>query len=283
MLSDQQFDRIRRLAVSLAGIELAERHRDLLDRRGRRVGICDNTGWDSLLASAEAGDSAATRTLVHLLTTKFTGFFRHPLHFDIAAEHARRVAERAGRARLWSAAAATGEEPYSLAMSAIERFGRDDPPVSILATDVDAAALAIARRGEYTESALQGLALERRTRFLSAAGIDQLARVADAVRALVEFRVLNLIDADWPVEGPFDVIVCRNALMYLDSDLRNGVVLRFGSLLAPDGLLMLDPVENLGDACALFTRGAEGVYARRQRFDRPDSAPPVSRRPDGQG
>lgn len=283
MLSDQQFERMRRLALSLAGIELVERHRDLLDRRSRRVGICDRTGWDALLASAEAGDPLATRTLVHLLTTKFTGFFRQPLHFEIAAEHARQAAEQRGRARLWSAASATGEEPYSLAMSVIERFGRDDPPVSILATDVDAAALEIAQRGEYAESALQGLAPARRTRFVSAVGVDQRGRVSDAARALVEFRVLNLIDADWPVKGPFDVIFCRNVLMYLDVDLRNGVVRRFASLLAPGGRLMLDPVENLGDTCALFTRGAEGVYARRQAFDRPDSAPPVSRRPDGQG
>src|SRR5438552_1089535 len=113
MLSDQQFDRTRRLALSLAGIELVERHRELLERRSRRRGIPDSAGLDSLLSAAEEGETIAQQQLLCLLTTKFTGFFRHRHHFDIATKHAQRVALRSGRTRLWSAAAATGEEPYS--------------------------------------------------------------------------------------------------------------------------------------------------------------------------
>ena len=117
--------------------------------------MSDPGGFEALLHAVEDGDQRAGRQLIGLLTTNFTGFFRHPWHFRIAAEHALRVAYRNGVSRLWSAAAATGEEPYSLAMALIERFRCDDPPASILATDVDADALAVARRGEYDERAVR--------------------------------------------------------------------------------------------------------------------------------
>ena len=137
MLTIELFDRTRELALRLAGIELFERHRDVLDRRSRRLGIHDGPAFDALLQATEAGGAAATRQFVGLLTTNFSGFFRHPRHFELAAEHALWAVHRRGAARLWSAAAATGEEPCSLAMALIEVFQRNDPPVTILATDID--------------------------------------------------------------------------------------------------------------------------------------------------
>ena len=264
MLSNEQFDRTRRLALSLAGIELVDRHRELLERRSQRLGIRDGRGLDSLLAAAEQGEATATQQLLCMLTTKFTGFFRHPRHFDIAAEHALRAAGQRGRASLWSAGAATGEEPWSLAMVLIEAFQRDDPPASILATDVDVDALAVARRGEYGEAALEALEPARRGRFFGESGADRRRGMAPFVRRLVEFRALNLAGADWLVEGPFDVIFCRNVLMYLEARHRCAVLERMASLLAPDGLLMLDPAEHPGNAGHLFAPGAGGVYSRRR-------------------
>jgi len=263
MLSNQQFDRTRRLALRLVGIGLVERHRELLDRRSRRLGVLDSAGLDSLLDAAEEGETTAQQKLLCLLTTKFTGFFRHPRQFDIAVEHALRAARQCGRARLWSAAAATGEEPYSLAMALIEGTGREDQPAAILATDVDAIALAVAQRGEYSEAALRGLEPARRARFLRETGVARRWGIAPTVRRLVEFRVLNLASVAWPVEGPFDVIVCRNVLMYLEACHRYAVLERMASLLAPDGLLMLDPAEHLGKAGHLFTPDADAVYRRR--------------------
>ena len=263
MLSNQQFDRTRRLALRLAGIELAERHRELLDRRGRRLGALGGDGLDSLLRAAEEGETSATQQFIRLLTTKFTGFFRHPRHFEIAAQHALRTVSHRHPARLWSAAAATGEEPYSLAMTLIETFRREDPPASILATDVDVEALAVGQRGEYGEAALRGLDPPRRERFLSASNVVRRRTVAPAVRRLVEFRALNLISEAWLVEGPFDVILCRNVLMYLETRHRCAVLERLASLLAPDGLLMIDPAEHLSKAGHLFTPGPDAVYRRR--------------------
>ncbi len=264
MLTDQQFNRARRLASKLAGIELFERHREVLARRSQRLGVTDQTGLDTLLGAAEKGDAAATRRLLCLLTTKFTGFFRHPRHFEVAARHALRAAEQGGRARLWSAAAATGEEPYSLALALIETFQRENPPANIVATDVDADALTVAQRGEYGELALRALAPERRERFFLELNPGRRWVVTPAARRLVEFRVLNLVCPAWPLAGPFDVIFCRNALMYLEAHHRYAALERMASLLAPDGLLMLDPAEHPGKAERWFTAQAHGVYSRRR-------------------
>ena len=268
-LSNQQFDRTKRLALSLAGIELVERHRELLDSRSRRLGILESTGLDSLLDAAEGGEATARQKLLCLLTTKFTGFFRHPHQLGLAAEHALQAAQRRGRACLWSAAAATGEEPYSLAMALVELSRRDDPPATILATDVDLDALAVAQRGEYGEAALRTLEPARRERFFREVSVPRRWAISPAVRRLVEFRALNLISEAWLVEGPFDVIFCRNVLMYLEVCHRYAVLERMASLLAPDGLLMIDPAEHLGKAGLMFTPVADAAYRYRGASCRP--------------
>ena len=263
MLTSEQFERARLLALRLAGIQLFERHRELLDHRTRRVGILDGMGLDSLLDAAEQGEPVAAEKLLGLLTTNFTGFFRHPRHFDIAAEHARHVVERRGRAHFWSAGVATGEEAYSLAMVLIEVFQDDAPPVNLLATDIDLNALAIARQGEYSEAALQALVPLRRERFFKPADGARRWSVVPQVRRLVEFRALNLANVAWSVPAPFDVIFCRNVLMYLETCHRYAALEHMASLLAPDGLLIQDPAEHLGSAGHLFTQKAEAVYSRR--------------------
>jgi chemotaxis protein methyltransferase CheR len=263
MLTNEQFGRTRRLALRLVGIELFERHREVLARRLGRLGIHDNAGFDRLLNAVDEGDTQAGQQLIGLLTTNFTGFFRHRRHFDLAAEHALWAVHRRGAARLWSAAAATGEEPYSLAMALIDVFQRPRPPVSILATDIDDGALANARRAEYAEPAVSRLESDYRRRFFNQTEDTRHWCISQAVRDLVEFRLLNLTDSDWPLEGPFDVVFCRNVLMYLEARHRCAVLERMASMLAPDGILILDPTEHLGQAAHLFADKADGVYSNR--------------------
>lgn len=261
MLTEEQFERARRLALGLAGIELFDRHRELLQRRSDR--LVGHHGFDALLGAAEDGDADARRDLIELLTTNVTGFFRHPWHFHLAAEQALWAVHRRGSARLWSAAAATGEEPYSLAMALIDVLRRDDPAVTILATDIDEAVLKVARDAEYDEAALAGLEPAHRARFVSNPTGGGRWRVVPAVRRLVEFRRLNLADAGWPLDGTFDVVFCRNVLMYLEACHRYAVLERIASMLEPGGLLLLDPSERLGGAAELFVDRGDGVYSRR--------------------
>lgn len=222
------------------------------------------TFLDDLLDAAEAHDPAARRRLLNLVTTNFTGFFRHPWHFDIAAEHALWAAHRRGKVRIWCAAAATGEEPYSLGMALHEVFRRDDPPGSILATDIDEEVLEIAECGEYGGRLLRALTQERRTQFFAETGNNNRWSVVPSIRRLVKFRALNLVDAAWQVQGPFDVIFCRNVLMYLEAGHRCAVLERMASLLVPNGILLLDPAEHLGAAGRWFSPQAQGLYQRRK-------------------
>lgn len=264
MLTPQQFGRLRHLASSLAGLELEERHAELIHRRWLRLGLDQGDGCDRLLSSAESGDPVARRRLIPLLTTGHTAFFRHPQHFVLAAEHTLWALHLRGAARLWSTAASTGEEPYSLAMGLLETLGGRVRNVSLLATDINEDALDIARRGEYGASILSPIEPRMQARFLRPAAPDFSGwRVTDEVRNLVSFRTLNLAELDWHVEGPFDVLFCRNILMYLEAGHRYAVAERLASLLAPDGILLLDPAEHLGPAGHLFQGGREGVYSLR--------------------
>jgi chemotaxis protein methyltransferase CheR len=259
-LADEQFERLRRLALSLTGIELAERHRRLLSNRCRRLQIDTPAKLDELLAASKRGDPLARQQVVGLLTTSYTGFFRNPWQFDIAADVALWAIHRRGKVRLWSAAAATGEEPYSLAMAIIDVARRDDPPVTILATDINSQVLEFAERGEYQEPALRALDPNQRLRFFRQSPGTGSWQIAETVRRLVNFVPLNLSGEQWPPVGPFDVVFCRNLLMYLEKRQRYSILARMSSLIEPGGLLFLDPAEHLCEAGHLFGPGRNGVY-----------------------
>lgn len=268
-ISPAQFDRARQLALRLAGIELYDRHREILIRRSQRLGIEDAVAFDALLDRADIGDERAGQRLVGLVTTNFTCFFRNPQHFEAAAAHAFRAVRDRGRARIWSAAASTGEEPYSTAIAILDAFGTADPPVTILATDIDDDALDIARRGEYAETSIS--TLDQRIRSAYVRPVDASARwgVTEPIRRLVVFRRENLIDPEWADDGCFDVILCRNVLMYLEAGRREGVARRMWSMLAPDGILILDPAEHLGRAASAYSHRGGGIFVRRQTVQTP--------------
>jgi chemotaxis protein methyltransferase CheR len=266
MLSRHQFDRIRRLALSLTGIELADRHRELLAHRCSRQGIGVSEELNEVLGAAEREEPAATQKLVRLLTTKVTGFFRHPGHFKKAADHIFHRVQQGHAVRVWSAGCATGQEPYSIALAVLEALGREAPPVSIVAADIDEQALAFARQGAYGESALKGLSDERRSRFFDPSNGSPSWTVRAEVRRTVEFVVVNLSAVSWAVEGPFDIVFCRNVLMYLEACYRYSAVERIASFLSPGGLLILDPTEHLGQASHWFAPEPHGVYSRRSEL-----------------
>ncbi len=261
MLSSLHFERMRQLALKLAGIELLDRHRELLSYRVQRLSDRGGDQLEVLLKAAEEGDSAAGRRLVGLLTTRFTGFFRHPRHFALAVEHALAEAGRKGSVCLWSAAAATGEEPYSLAMVLIEAFCREDPPVTVLATDISEESLEAAEEGEYGERAMSAVSSARRERFFTRKATGRWS-VSQAVRRLVEFRPLNLAGEHWAITGLFDVIFCRNVLMYLEPRQRTAALEHLASHLDRDGLLIMDPTEYANVVRLSLAPGPGGVYSR---------------------
>jgi chemotaxis protein methyltransferase CheR len=187
---------------------------------------------------ADTGDAEWDR-VVELLTTNHSRFFREIHHFKLLAKH---VANLAGqgvrRLRLWSAACALGQEPYSMAMLLAHQT-RDTPGVDarVLATDIDRTALAKAQEGRYAPDDVGRLPAFARP-FMTR-GADGLASVTDAPRALVRFKHHNMIGDDWPMRGPFDAIFCRNMLIYLAPQDQATIVARLASLLKTGGLLCL--------------------------------------------
>ncbi len=192
-----------------------------------------------------ARDAAAIESLVEHVVVSETAFWRHPEQLAAVA----RIAGRAARPlSVWSAGCATGEEAYSLAIALLEagRAGHGD---RILATDVSERALAAARAGVYGVRALRKLPGALSARWLEGAGER---RVRDEVRALVTFARHNLVAAEPAPGGPFDVVLCRNVLIYFDTRTATAVVRRLAEALAPGGALILGPVEGaLGEAAGL--------------------------------
>jgi chemotaxis protein methyltransferase CheR len=259
--SPRDFERARRMIHSRAGIALGEFKAEMvysrLAKRLRALGLRD---FHDYLAQLEDGAHPEWEHFVNALTTNQTEFFREGHHFPMLARHAK---ARKGRPlRIWSAAAATGEEPYSIAIAMCEAFETLAPPVKILATDLDTRALAHARDAIYSIDKVAALDPERLRRFfLKGRGARQgLARLRDDLRALVDFQRLNLRDDTWSIAGPFDAIFCRNVLIYFDKPTQRHVLERLAARLAPDGLYFAGHSESLLHAADLFEPCGRTVY-----------------------
>lgn len=256
------FERVRQLIHRRAGISLGEQKQEMVySRLAPRLRARGVAGFRGYLALLEAGDEAEWEAFTNALTTNLTSFFREPHHFEVLAEHARAWA-RTHRCRIWCAAAASGEEPYSIAMTLAETFTSWTPPVEIVATDLDTAVLAQAERGRYARERLQKLSDERMRRHFvrNESGAAGAASIRPELRALVRFQRLNLLDPAWPLSGLFDAIFCRNVLIYFDRATQRRIVERFAPLLQPDGLLFVGHSEGLYHCADLFQPLGRTVY-----------------------
>lgn len=214
-----------------------------LAKRLRKLGIPD---FDYYCEFIETPAGAGERNeMIAALTTNLTRFYREPHHF----EHLRKqlierlmpAAKRGARVRLWSAACSSGEEPYSMALTLLDVFpdaARHD--VKILATDIDPNMVARARRGVYSDEGVSPIPATMRERCLSREqdGPERAWRVKDEVRALLTFKELNLI-GNWPMQGKFDIIFCRNVVIYFEEPTQIFLWERFKNIMNPDGRLYI--------------------------------------------
>nr|WP_324258096.1 CheR family methyltransferase [Cellvibrio fontiphilus] len=247
------FERVRAIIHRKAGIHLADSKKQLvysrLARRLRVLGLADFSDYLDYLEK----NPPEQEEFVNALTTNLTAFFREPHHFSILAAYANKHKNSPARLRVWCAASSTGEEPYSIAMTLIETFGRYDPPVDIIASDIDSNVLAEASRGVYSLSRLQSLSLSQKKQFfLRGKGSNACnAKVIDALKQLVEFKKINLLDKRWPLEGKFDVIFCRNVMIYFDKQTQMVLLTRMMRLLKPEGLYIAGHSESFSHAAHL--------------------------------
>ena len=259
------FLRAKALIARRAGIALGPAKQNMvysrLSRRLRALALPAFSDYLDLLESSH--DAHEWEAFTNALTTNLTSFFREAHHFPILASHLRRQTSHAPL-RIWCAAASTGEESYSLAMTACEAFGSAKPPVRIVASDIDTQVLATARRGVYALDRLDNLsAAQKRQFFHRGTGPSAgFARVRPELRALVEFRTINLHDANWALDRGFTAIFCRNVLIYFDRPTQAAIVARFAPLLADDGLLFTGHSEALGPIDSMFRPRGKTVYEK---------------------
>lgn len=264
-LSTDDFRRICALIYQHAGIKLHEGKRAMVyGRLARRLRDTGHRSFGSYLqwlqSQALGAADGEWQQFVNCLTTNLTAFFREDHHFQALADDLR---ARAGRPlRIWCNAASTGEEPYSLAITALEALG-PQADVRILATDIDTKVLAAAQRGVYAADA-RGLSAERLKRFfLRGTGRNTgFVRVKPELTRRIEFRPLNLMDRHWRLGEPFDMVFCRNVMIYFDADTQRQVLQQLHTCLRPDGLLYVGHSENFSDARSLFALRGKTIYAR---------------------
>ena len=265
-LSDREFDEIRRLVRKHTGIALAESKRELvysrLVRRLRRLSL---PTFGEYLELLRRGEPAELEEFSNAITTNLTSFFREGHHFEFLADTIlpllgkRNAASR--RLRIWSAGCSTGEEPYSIAIvlqEALPRFRGWD--ARILATDLDSQVLAQAAAGRYRAERLEKVPAMRQERWFEAAGPGTLAASA-ALKSLITFRQLNLMDR-WPFKGPFDVIFCRNVVIYFDKETQRGLFERMAEMQRDGDHLCIGHSESLFKVCDQYQLVGKTIYRK---------------------
>lgn len=264
----EDFRQIAAMLHADSGIFLSAQKESLvysrLVKRLRALNLSSFQDYCALVA-AESG-AAERQKMLAALTTNVTRFFREPHHFQYLRETALppllQAAKRGGRVRIWSAGCSKGQEPYSIAMTVLSMMPEaNNHDIKILATDIDPYVLQEGRDGIYDKSELDDMPKPERTRFFSPSDSSGSSySVSDDMRRLVSFKELNLI-GQWPIKGPFDIIFCRNVVIYFNEDTQSKIWSRFSSLLVRNGLLCIGHSERLsGPAMPRFRTGGTTIY-----------------------
>jgi chemotaxis protein methyltransferase CheR len=257
-----EFDEFRQFLQDACGIALGENKQYLVSNRIRRLLEEHQLGSFSELVRALKTNSRRKLKdqVIDAMTTNETFWFRDIYPYEHLKNHLfpqllTAANRNIGTVRIWSAACSTGQEPYSISMM-VEEFKRQNPglltrPVQIIATDLSSTVLEQARRGEYDRlSVFRGLSTERLERYFDAVS-PNLWRVKAQVRERVEFRPLNLLDS-YVGLGKFDIVFCRNVLIYFNSDLKQQILQKIHASLKPQGILYLGSSEGLSCGGDLF-------------------------------
>ena len=258
----QDFQRVRKLIYEHAGISLNDSKQELVySRLSRRLRATGVQTFDEYLKLLERNDVREWEAFANSLTTNLTSFFREQHHFPLLAEQLKKIAQTRPIV-LWCSASSTGEEAYSMAMTAIEAFNSYTPPVKIIATDLDTDVLDTARRGVYAQERIEKMdeALVKRF-FLKGAGVqDGFVKVRPELQSMISFRKLNLLDATWSINDRLDAIFCRNVMIYFDKETQLAILKKMAPLLRSDGLLYAGHSENFFHAEAYFRLRGKTVY-----------------------
>jgi chemotaxis protein methyltransferase CheR len=287
-LGDTEFRLFRELVFRKSGITLNDSKKQLvasrLARRLRALGLTAYRDYYEHVIHRDP-DGEELREMLNAITTNKTDFFREKHHFEFmrttffpqCVERARQTGQN--RLRIWSAGCSTGEEPYTLAITLLTHFPA--PPgqwtFELIATDLDTNVLERARQGIYPEETVAPVPPDLVQRFFrrGTGANEGKVRVSSALSEMITFRQLNFVEQPWPVQGPFDLILCRNVMIYFNQETQRQLVDGFAGLLREDGYLFIGHSETLNGTNHLF-EPLRGTMYRRRRSGEAESggAPP---------
>ena len=231
---------------------------------------------DAVIAKLRAGDEAIARAATEAMTTNESFFFRDKTPFDhfekVILPKMLQARATTKKIRIWCAAASSGQEPYSLAMILKEKGALvKDWKIDIVGTDLSTEILAKAKAGLYSQFEVQrGLPIQMLMKYFTKEG--ESWRIKDEIRSIVEYRTANLLDA-FTGMGSFDVVYCRNVLIYFDEATKKNILMRTAQLMPADGYLLLGAAETVVGLSTSFAPmdGARGLYVKNVQ------APPVAK------
>jgi chemotaxis protein methyltransferase CheR len=262
------FDKFRVLIYETCGITLSENKEALvasrIGKRMRTLGITDYGQYYGMVTSDRSGNEMTE--LVNSISTNVTHFFREPRHFELLAEWLKDWTQKQNRrpVRIWSAACSTGEEPYSICMTALDALGSASD-VQIMASDISTKVIQIAKFGVYKPQDIQNIPLVTLKKHFQVGGSAdaELYRVKPALRDMVAYQQINLSTPPYAIQGQLDVIFCRNVMIYFNRDLRKLLVRSFQDMLRPGGFLVVGLAESLSGIQHDMTVVEPSVYRKR--------------------
>ena len=269
-LSDADFDAVRKLIRDVTGINMGEQKRTLVERRlSDRLAATGIRTYKEYIEHVRAGESAEVQKFCNAVSTNLTSFFREKHHFEYLADtilpelvDKKRRGDK--RIRIWSAGCSTGEEPYSIAMTLQESLREARSwDVKVLCTDLDTDVLAKAKSGEYRAGRVDGIdeQLLRKWFLRRNDPTEALYKAKPVLQERLVFRQLNLMEP-WPMKGRFDVIFCRNVVIYFDKETQRKLVSRYREALADDGYLILGHSETLFRVSEDFELVGNTIYRK---------------------
>jgi len=267
--SDASFERIRQFVSENTGIVLTDKKKDMVyGRLSKRVRKGGFGSFDAFCDALEAGDEIEQEFMINAITTNLTAFFRENHHFEYLADTLiPELVEKKGhnkRLRIWSAGCSTGEEPYSIAMTLKESLPDfDDWDVKILATDLDANVVAQGQSGIYRADRITGIPDERIKRWFKRGRDDRsdMVKVSSELQQMISFKRLNLLH-EWPMSGPFDLMFCRNVVIYFDKETQKVLFDRYADILVPDAHMFIGHSETLYKVTTRFDSLGKTIYRK---------------------
>lgn len=270
VMTDSDFNFIRKEVYGICGIVLGDHKKQMVySRLTRRIRALNLRSFSDYIGYLKNHKEAELSEFVNAITTNLTSFFRENHHFDFLKAEAMQALLKENRSsrkiRAWSAGCSTGEEPYSILMTIMDVLPKSGWDFKLLATDLDSNVLAKAAAGVYNLEQVQELPESYQRRWFTRVADSQRqpqCEVRDELKAFAHFKRLNLL-AQWPMKGPFDIIFCRNVLIYFDQQTKDKLIDRYAKLLRPGGYLFIGHSESMKRDHGVFDSLGHTIYRKK--------------------